>query len=328
VEDFVKELCKFGDRKIGSQGHLHAQNIIKDKMKQIGLVPYNGTSFENFYDVKERYKTKIKKFNNIIGKIKGSSSALDPILITAHYDTCGKQPGADDNAAAIAIMFKVAEYFVKNGISRDLIIASFDAEEPPNFQTAKMGCVRFYEDQRLENIDLAIVMDSIGHDTPIDGLEDTLFVTGFEGHTSLEKSIIMEDRADPNLKVIPVRNEYIGDLSDHYAFNNKTPFLFYTCGVWEHYHQKTDTPEKLNYAKMERIAESIIRLIKNVESENCSSTYKTGNTNETFSTEKMFYGKYFHSLMVENLDMSVIKDRRDIVKIVDHLLYDMHLTVF
>ena len=61
------------------------------------------------------------------------------------------------------------------------------------------------------------------------------------------------DRSD--LPLVATLNEHIGDMSDHHAFRTMgMPYLFFSCGRWEHYHQRSDTPEKLNYAKMARIA--------------------------------------------------------------------------
>jgi hypothetical protein len=45
-------------------------------------------------------------------------------------------------------------------------------------------------------------------------------------------------------------------MSDHGVFRrNGVPYLFLSCGRWEHYHQETDTPDRLNYQKMAAIAE-------------------------------------------------------------------------
>src|SRR5262249_44536347 len=41
---------------------------------------------------------------------------------------------------------------------------------------------------------------------------------------------------------------------------NQIPYLFLTCGRWEHYHQRSDTPDRLNYEKMGRIRDYLIRL--------------------------------------------------------------------
>ena len=50
------------------------------------------------------------------------------------------------------------------------------------------------------------------------------------------------------MKLIATLNEYVGDVSDHGIFRrNGVPYLFLSCGHWEHYHQPTDTPDRLNY---------------------------------------------------------------------------------
>ena len=44
-------------------------------------------------------------------------------------------------------------------------------------------------------------------------------------------------------------------MGDHGVFRrNDVPYLFFSCGRWEHYHQPSDTPDRLNYEKMEHVA--------------------------------------------------------------------------
>ena len=58
---------------------------------------------------------------------------LAPVLLGAHYDTCDSLPGADDNAAAVAVLLEVAAQMADETLERSVILAFFDAEEPPNF---------------------------------------------------------------------------------------------------------------------------------------------------------------------------------------------------
>jgi hypothetical protein len=57
--------------------------------------------------------------------------------------------------------------------------------------------------------------------------------------------------------------EVIPPLSDYLAFwEAKIPFLFLTCGRWQHYHTPADTPDKLDFAKIAASAawlESLVR---------------------------------------------------------------------
>ena len=90
------------------------------------------------------------------------------MLIGAHYDSVIAAPCADDNAAAVAIALRAATVLRSRPIERDVIIAIFDAEEPPYFLGESMGSVRFYEDQLLDKgIHAAIIMDMVGHDVVI-----------------------------------------------------------------------------------------------------------------------------------------------------------------
>ena len=63
--------------------------------------------------------------------------------------------------------------------------------------------------------------------------------------------------------MIAALNDYAGDVSDHHIFRiNDVPYLFLSCGRWEHYHMPSDTPDKLNYGKMARILECLVHLVR------------------------------------------------------------------
>ena len=48
---------------------------------------------------------------------------------------------------------------------------------------------------------------------------------------------------------------------DHGIFRvHGVPYLFLSCGRWAHYHQPTDTPDRLNYKKIGRIRDYVVRL--------------------------------------------------------------------
>jgi hypothetical protein len=125
---------------------------------------------------------------------------------------------------------------------RPVVVAFFDAEEPPYFQTSTMGSIRFYQDQRTGPVHSAIILDLVGHDVPVNGLENLLFITGSESDPGLETAI-RHNEPDSGLHTVPTLNSYVGDLSDHHIFReNQRPYLLLTCGRWEHYHMRTDTP--------------------------------------------------------------------------------------
>jgi hypothetical protein len=43
------------------------------------------------------------------------------------------------------------------------------------------------------------------------------------------------------------------------------PYLFFSCGRWQHYHQVTVTPDRLNYRKMARLIGLSIDLLSRID---------------------------------------------------------------
>ncbi|MCF7808472.1 MAG: M28 family peptidase [Candidatus Marinimicrobia bacterium] len=254
----VERLVEPGSRKVGSPGHVIAKNYLIERMQQTGLQPYWEKSFQRSYQKNNQ------EFTNLAGLLPGKDTGLAPLLLAAHYDTCGDQPGADDNAAAIAIWFAVIEQLKGVALDRSLLFLFPDAEEPPNFLSASMGSTNFYLNQRLGDIHAGLVLDLVGHDIPIDGMEDILFVIGAESHPAMAQ-VVAEVNPPPGLRNLATLNRYVGDLSDHHILREQgKPYLFFTCGRWNHYHQETDLPENLNYSKMARIATYLIPLVQRV----------------------------------------------------------------
>ena len=244
----VMALTADGGRSVGSAGHRRARDYIVERLTELGVTPYAGGSFVLPYGPDG------SGFANVVATIPGSVPEMPSILLGAHFDTCGDIPGADDNAAAVAILLGVANSMRWQEPDRSIVFAFFDAEEPPNFLQPTMGSIRFYEDQRTGPIHAAIILDLVGHNVPVPGLEDLLFITGAESDPGLEKAI-RDSEPESGLRTVPTLNSYIGDLSDQHVFRkNERPYLLLTCGHWEHYHASTDTPDRLNFGKIEAVA--------------------------------------------------------------------------
>ena len=71
----------------------------------------------------------------------------------------------------IVIVLEAAERLKARRFDRDVIVAIFDAEEPPHFLQQSMGSTAFYSEQRREKIECAFILDLVGHDIPIAGME-------------------------------------------------------------------------------------------------------------------------------------------------------------
>jgi hypothetical protein len=256
----VAALATPAGRMVGSAGHERARDFLCKRMSDQGLEPYNGA---NGYVL--TYEQSGREFFNLVGVIPGVDRQARPILLGAHYDSVIDAPCADDNAAAVAITLAIAQLLRGQQPRRDVLVAFFDAEEPPFFLTQAMGSIRFVLDQMdARGVGLAIIQDLTGHDVslpvPLVGsvtlprIKDLLFMTGAESHPRLA-GLVNGCLKRSNVPLVATLNEHIGDMSDHHIFRRTdVPYLFFSCGHWEHYHRRSDTPEKLNHEKMARIA--------------------------------------------------------------------------
>jgi hypothetical protein len=252
LESRVRALALPGGRVCGSEGNARARDWLIGQLAALPCVPYAGDAFALPADAGAV---------NVMARIPGAETGLPPVLLAAHYDTCGPQPGADDNAAAVAVALEAAEPLASMRLRRDVVLAFFDAEEPPAYLTPAMGSIRFYNDQMKAPVHAAVVLDLVGHDVPVPGFEDLVFITGMESDPALAP-VVSRLAEGSSLRLLPTLNRYIGDLSDHHVFRvNERPYLFFSCGRWQHYHAQSDTPDRLNYAKMAALLESLCELM-------------------------------------------------------------------
>lgn len=250
-------------RKPGTLGHQRAGKYILSRFADIGLQPYSGDGFvlpylaEVYnYDTHQKVELTMK---NIVGVVPGADRSLPPVLIGAHYDSVLNSHCADDNATSVAAMLHAAQQIADSPLGRDVVIAAFDGEEPPFFRSPAMGSTAFVEDELHSGVHLAIIMDLIGHPAPIGGIDPHLTaITGIESHPDLAGAL-----DGGSLPVIAARNSLVGDMSDHHAFRLAGhPFLFLSSGEWEDYHTHDDTPDKIDYTKVEAVAAEIERLAR------------------------------------------------------------------
>lgn len=310
---------KSGDqpRPVGSNGHRYMRELLNmgllnKGLKPLGGVPDSGNFILPYADIKG------VNLANLAGVLEGKNNNLKPVLIGAHYDSVPGSPGADDNLAAICVIFDMIDILKgKNpgGLERPVIISFFDAEEPPFFHSPLMGSINFFEKQLQGAIDCAFILDLVGHDVPIPGFEDLLFITGMESHPKLE-GLLIKSGAVNGVRVLPVLNSYVGDMSDHHIFRkNDVPYLFLTCGRNENYHSVRDTSDRLNRAKMQAISFYLANLVESISGTDMSR--KPGK-HETLATELFFFNRYFGEI-AKQFGMNEIRSRRDIDAIVSYL---------
>lgn len=62
------------------------------------------------------------------------------IVVGAHYDVCGEQPGADDNGSGVAALLELARLLgQQTQLTQRIELVAYTLEEPPYFRTRQMG---------------------------------------------------------------------------------------------------------------------------------------------------------------------------------------------
>lgn len=264
-------------RRVGQPGHDIARDYILGRLERLGLEPFHGDSFALPYTASLPFTGEEYELTNLVARVRGTERDLPPVLIGAHYDSVIDAPCADDNATAVAVALAAAETFRRNPLRRDVIIAVFDAEEPPYFLGPAMGSIRWYDAfGRDIRFACAVIMDLIGHDIEFGSPEhdaspeirELLFVLGSESHGTLPPAVERAADGVDGLRVLPTLNSYVGDMSDHRAFRLAgQPYLFLTCGRGQHYHTPQDTVEWVNFKKVERVHEFVVTTLRQLDAQ-------------------------------------------------------------
>jgi len=267
IKEDTKRLALPSGRRVGQSGHKSAIQYLTKRMHEEKLVPFKGNEYALQY---------AEKFTNLAGIASGTNGSLKPLLIGAHYDSAIDAPSADDNAVAVALVLRIATYLKNHPLKRNIIIVFFDAEERPFFNTENMGSIRFYK-EHCTNIEFAtvIILDMIGHDVStgnklLDFLfpktKKFLFIQGSESHRQLPEIIRNCIDSSKKLKIMTLLNKYTGDHSDHLAFRKAgIPYLFLCKGWGINSHTKNDTIDWVNFERVEKVYELVIKIINQID---------------------------------------------------------------
>lgn len=105
-----------------------ACRYIRDEFAKAGAKP-----------VLQTWKAEGKEYQNVLASY--NPDKLQRLIVGAHYDVCGDQPGADDNASAVAGLLEIARlvFTSKPQIKYRIDFVAYCLEEPPYFGTTSMG---------------------------------------------------------------------------------------------------------------------------------------------------------------------------------------------
>lgn len=109
-----------------------------------------------------------KTYRNVICRF-GNKGNKKSIIVGAHYDVCGKQEGADDNASGITGLLELARLLndkeVKQRLNHEIELVAYSLEEPPYFRSEFMGSYIHAKSLADNNIDVygMISLEMIGY---------------------------------------------------------------------------------------------------------------------------------------------------------------------
>ena len=90
---------------------------------------------DSVYD--QTYTAYGKTYRNVVASF---GKYGDPVLVVgAHYDVCGEQNGADDNASGVAGLLELARLLDTVKLKYRIELVAYTLEEPPFFRTELMG---------------------------------------------------------------------------------------------------------------------------------------------------------------------------------------------
>lgn len=248
-----------------------AADYIKNRFEEMG------------YEVEEQhYVARDSPQRNLIARVGPAEGAR--LIIGAHYDVCGEQPGADDNASAVAGLLAIAQLLKESAhtLTVPVELVAYTLEEQPFFRSNLMGSYIHAESLKKAGIPVKgmICLEMIGYFDdlprsqryPIGALRalypsrgNFIAVIGSLGQASFTRRIkqYMSSGASglPVVSINAPKNMRGIDLSDHrnYWKMGYNAVMITNTAFFRNpnYHQPSDTPETLDFERMAKVVQGV-----------------------------------------------------------------------
>jgi Peptidase family M28 len=226
---------------------------------------------------------------NIDVMIEPFADITDPevIVVGAHYDSVAGSPGANDNGSGVAAVIELARLLRDlTGVGeRRIRLVLFVNEEPPYFKTEDMGSLHYARAlaERKEKVVAMYSLETIGFYTSASASQrypapfslifpdrgDFVAFVGTPYSRALVWETIRSFRSHtPFPSIGGVAPDIVPgiDWSDHWAFAQfDFPAMMVTDTApfrYPHYHQLTDTPDKIDVESLARVVKGMERVIR------------------------------------------------------------------
>jgi len=230
----------------------------------------------------QAYETHGVSCRNLEVTVPGASKAI--VLAGAHYDTVAGSPGADDNASGVAGLIEIARALRPLQPACAVKLVAFVNEEPPFFFFGEMGSKVYAEAARRRGDDIRAMLS-------LEMLGCYSDARGSQAYPPFLKWLY-PDRGDfiafvSNLRSRGVLDEVVRAFragSDFPAERLASPgfvpgvswsdqLSFWRAGYpavmvtdtafyrYPHYHQPTDTPDRIAFPEMARVVDGLAKAI-------------------------------------------------------------------
>jgi len=237
------------------------------------------------YDVRrQEYRVSDCDCYNIEVEIHGTSEPENIVIIGAHYDTAYGAPGANDNTSGVAAVLALARRFSGRKTDRTLRFVAFVNEEPPYFQTRRMGSWVYAREcrQQDENVVAMLSLETIGYFSDRPGSQqypaplgllypsegNFIAIVGNTGSRDLVRQTVatFRDREPFPCEgaALPSAVPGVG-FSDHWSFwQEGYPAAMVTDTAmfrYPYYHEPEDTIDKIDFDRTARVVRGLDHVV-------------------------------------------------------------------
>jgi hypothetical protein len=210
------------------------------------------------------------------------------IIVGAHYDVCGEQQGADDNASGVAGLLELSRLLKGKVLSYRIDLVAYTLEEPPYFRTEYMGSyihARSLVDSKVDIYGM-ISLEMIGYFSdeegsqayPVKGMSlfygnkgDYIMLVKKFGAGAFADQFCKQFNALPFIKTKTFSGPRtmagidFSDQLNYWKFGISalmiTDTSFYRN---KNYHKNTDTMETLDLKRMEKVIDALLETLANL----------------------------------------------------------------
>jgi len=273
VTDVQKLAGEIGERNMSRYPQLlAAADFIEASLAGAGLAPRRVS-----------YELRGRACHNIEVEIRGTSPEV--FVIGAHYDSVLGCPGANDNGSGVAALLALARRFAGKPARQTLRFVAFVNEEPPYFQSEEMGSFVYAKrcKERGDRIAGMISLETIGYFSDAPGSQKYPspglgffypskgnFI-GFAANTGSRSLLRATVAAFRKAGRVPCEGAALPAAIPGIGWSDQ--WSFWQCGYpaimvtdtapfrYPHYHEPTDTPDKLDYDRFALVVSGMEKVI-------------------------------------------------------------------